>query len=126
MGTSPMSDIFQWCITNWVSDVTPEPPKLYIDNILAAALHTFEEHWDMMDQILHNLRRQACRLTYPSLPSSSLHWINFIKNHMQHRASILEPIMQLASDKVPFVLGEEQEQVVQEIKRLCAEAIMLV
>eukprot|EP00957_Ditylum_brightwellii_P087677 6676521-Ditylum_brightwellii.AAC.1 len=42
--------------------------------------------------------------------------INFIKNYIQCRAAVVEPIKQLISGKIPFIGEEEQEQAFQEIK----------
>eukprot|EP00957_Ditylum_brightwellii_P168187 12803489-Ditylum_brightwellii.AAC.1 len=51
MGTSPSSDIFQRRVTNRVADVKPRPPKVYIDNVLAAAQQSFDEHLKMLGEI---------------------------------------------------------------------------
>eukprot|EP00957_Ditylum_brightwellii_P125729 9584642-Ditylum_brightwellii.AAC.1 len=51
MGTSPSSDIFQRRMTNRVVDVKPRPPKVYINEVLAAAQHLFDEHLKMPDEI---------------------------------------------------------------------------
>lgn len=52
MGSAPASDIFQRRVTNRLSSVRPVPPKVYIDDILVALLHTFKEHIQYLDEIL--------------------------------------------------------------------------
>eukprot|EP00957_Ditylum_brightwellii_P113419 8647642-Ditylum_brightwellii.AAC.1 len=57
MGTSLSSDIFQRRVTNGVADVKPRPPKVYIDDVLTAAQHSFDEHLKMLDEIFVGLIR---------------------------------------------------------------------
>eukprot|EP00957_Ditylum_brightwellii_P007483 566237-Ditylum_brightwellii.AAC.1 len=52
MGVSPATDIFQRRVMSQMSDVKLKPPKVYLDDILAALKHTFEEHMEYLDKIL--------------------------------------------------------------------------
>eukprot|EP00957_Ditylum_brightwellii_P081929 6230930-Ditylum_brightwellii.AAC.1 len=51
MGTPLSSDIFQRRVTNRVADVKLRPPKVYINDVLAAAQHSFDKHLRMLDEI---------------------------------------------------------------------------
>ena len=50
--------------------------------------------------------------------------INFIKNHIPNRASILAPITHLTKKDVPFVWGEEATQAFNKVKAEIANAIL--
>jgi hypothetical protein len=51
--------------------------------------------------------------------------VNYIKNHIPHRAKICEPINRLTRKDVKFVWGEEQQNAFEKLKALVLEAILL-
>jgi hypothetical protein len=51
--------------------------------------------------------------------------INFIKNHIQGRARIMQPITKLTKKGKPFVWNVEQQEAFDKIKKVISEAILL-
>ena len=61
MGVAPSSDIFQRKIVHLLSDVPP-PPKVYIDDLLAAAKHIFAEHLAWLGLIFQKLAESGLQV----------------------------------------------------------------
>jgi hypothetical protein len=51
--------------------------------------------------------------------------VNFIKNHIPHRAEICEPITRLTKKGIKFVWGDEQLHALEKLKAVVSEAILL-
>ena len=51
MGISPASDIFFRWVAARMANFKPNYTKCYIDNILAALDHNFDDHLEYLDQI---------------------------------------------------------------------------
>jgi hypothetical protein len=51
--------------------------------------------------------------------------VNFIKNHIPHRAEICEPITRLTKKGIKFVWGGKQQRALEKLKAVVSEAILL-